>query len=78
MREEFLFLNQLRYSGETNMFGATPYLQEEFGISRTEARDILTEWMEWAQEDESNVMVGVHLVHQYDEDEYGWGEEDEE
>lgn len=72
MREEFLFLNQLRYSGETNMFGATPYLQEEFDISRTEARDILTEWMAWAQEDDGNVMIGV------DEEDGYLGEYDDE
>lgn len=85
MREEFLFLNQLRYSGKTNMFGATPYLQEEFGLERTEARDILTEWMRWTQEDESNVMVGVVEEDYDDEDEWmiedeedGWGFVDEE
>lgn len=40
------FLMDLRESGETNMFGAAPYLQEEFGLSRSEARAILIEWME--------------------------------
>jgi hypothetical protein len=40
------FLMDLRESGETNMFGAAPYLQEEFGLSRSDARAILIEWME--------------------------------
>lgn len=40
------FLNDLRRSGVTNMFGAAPYLAEEFGIPKTEARTILGEWME--------------------------------
>ena len=40
------YLNALRDSGVTNMFGAGPYLQRDFGISRQEARDILLEWME--------------------------------
>ena len=44
--EYFEFLNVLRDSGATNMFGASPYLQEEFGLSRIEARQVLTEWME--------------------------------
>lgn len=40
------FLNDLRESGETNMFGAAPYLQEELGFGRQEARDTLMDWME--------------------------------
>ena len=39
------YLNALRDSGVTNMFGACPYLQRDFGISRQEAMDILLEWM---------------------------------
>lgn len=42
----FEFLNELRESGVTNMFGAGPYLQEAFGLDRREARDIVIEWME--------------------------------
>ena len=41
----FEFLNVLRESGVTNMFGAGPYLEQEFGLDRYEARDILLEWM---------------------------------
>ena len=48
--EAFLFLDALRESGVTNMFGATPYLQEEFDISGKEARKILVEWMETFKE----------------------------
>ncbi len=39
------YLNDLRESGETNMFGAVPYLQEEFGLDQTEAREWLAIWM---------------------------------
>lgn len=39
------FLEDLRRSGETNMYGATPYLQEEFAVERKEAGGILLEWM---------------------------------
>ena len=35
------FLDELRLSGQTNMFGAAPYLVEEFLIDRKEAREIL-------------------------------------
>lgn len=46
MSEYFDYLNELRESGETNMFGAGQYLQNEFGLGRYEARDILKQWME--------------------------------
>lgn len=41
----FDFLVALRDSGATNMFGATPYLQDAFDLSKGEARKILSEWM---------------------------------
>jgi hypothetical protein len=40
------FLDELRESGRTNMFGAVPFLQSRFGLSRREATAILAEWME--------------------------------
>ena len=39
------FLELLRRSGVTNMFGATPYLQESFDLDKTKARNILADWM---------------------------------
>lgn len=39
------FLDNLRKSGETNMFGAAPYVEDEFGVTRQEARAILSAWM---------------------------------
>ena len=41
----FSFLNDLRDSGKTNMFGAAPYLQSAFDLEKREAREILTRWM---------------------------------
>ena len=41
----WIYLENLRRSGETNMYGATPYLQEEFGLSKSKAREVLTDWM---------------------------------
>jgi hypothetical protein len=46
MKQYFDYLEKLRKSGVTNMFGAAPYLQREFGLDRHEARDILKQWME--------------------------------
>jgi hypothetical protein len=43
--EEFEYLNVLRESGVTNMFGASPYLQQAFGIDKNEAKTILALWM---------------------------------
>lgn len=44
--EYYEFFEALRKSGETNMFGASPYLSAYYGMSSREAIEILTEWME--------------------------------
>lgn len=44
-KEHKLYLERLRRSGETNMFGAAPYLMTEFGLSLQDARKVLSEWM---------------------------------
>lgn len=44
-KEHKEFLDDLRESGVTNMFGASPYIQREFGVDKREAADILMEWM---------------------------------
>lgn len=54
IRAEFEFLNRLRESGETNMFGASPYLACAFDIPRREASKILSEWMAWVSDNPSN------------------------
>jgi len=41
----FNFLEALRASGATNMFGAAPYLQDSFGLSKSKAREVLKKWM---------------------------------
>ena len=45
-KEYFDYLELLRDSGVTNMFGAGPYLEETFDLSRSEARKVLISWME--------------------------------
>ena len=42
----WIFLEELRVSGVTNMYGAGPYLQEEFGLDKKEANKILADWMQ--------------------------------
>jgi len=41
-----IFLDILRSSGATNMFGARPYVQEHFGVNKYQAGDFLKEWMQ--------------------------------
>ncbi len=44
-KEHSDYLIALRDSGATNMWGATPYLEAYFGITRKEANAILVEWI---------------------------------
>lgn len=40
------FLDNLRKSGATNMFGAGPFVQRRFGVDKREAEAIVMEWMD--------------------------------
>jgi hypothetical protein len=42
----FEYLDDLRASGETNMFGAAPYLARQFDIGIHEARAVLAQWQD--------------------------------
>ena len=42
----FDYLEELRASGETNMLGAVPYIQEEFLVDKNIARKFLLDWIE--------------------------------
>jgi len=44
--EAFEYLDELRESGVTNMFGAGEYLEDFFGLEKKEAKRILLKWME--------------------------------
>lgn len=45
--EHLVFLDKLRRSGITNMYGAGPYLQNTFSeLTRGESHEILAYWME--------------------------------
>lgn len=44
--EHLEYLDRLRESGITNMFGAGSFIEEEFNLSREDAKEILMYWME--------------------------------
>lgn len=56
-QQYFDFLEDLRQSGDTNMFGAGIYLQQAFGMGRTQATAILSRWMK-GHSDESRILSG--------------------
>jgi len=43
--EYYQYLEGLRQSGITNMYGATPYLREAFPEVRNDAQRVLGSWM---------------------------------
>jgi len=43
--EHLEFLDDLRESGETNMFGAGTYIQSHFGVDKRVAKEITLYWM---------------------------------
>lgn len=63
-REElyFSFLDNLRDSGVTNMFGASPYLEAEFALESKEARDVLAKWMKSFKEEPEEEPVAEESV----------------
>jgi hypothetical protein len=44
--EFYSYLDDLRVSGVTNMFGAGAYLEAEFDLDKPTARAVLIDWME--------------------------------
>jgi len=43
--EHLEYLDALRESGETNMWGATPYIEDKFWTDSKHAGEILMYWM---------------------------------
>lgn len=43
--EMFDYLDMVRETGQINMFGAAPWLEKEYKISRQDARSVLSAWM---------------------------------
>jgi hypothetical protein len=46
----FRYLDDLRESGVTNMFGSPAFLSETFGLRMSEARTVVGEWMRTFEE----------------------------
>ena len=46
IQDVFGYLNLLRDSGITNMFGASSYLVEQFGFDKRQAANYLILWMQ--------------------------------
>ena len=44
-QEVLEYLNMLRITGVTNMFGATPYIEGEYDLDKKESRRLLSLWM---------------------------------
>jgi hypothetical protein len=45
LQECLVYLDELRVSGRTNMYGARPFLEEEIGITKQQATEVLSYWM---------------------------------
>lgn len=45
LTEQFRYLDMLRESGRTNMLRAWPYIEEEFSLSKDEAKLVLHSWI---------------------------------
>ena len=45
VKNVFTYLDILKDSGTTNMFGATPYLVDQFGFDKRTAANYLMLWM---------------------------------
>jgi hypothetical protein len=44
-QKHLTYLDELRDSGKTNMFGAVPYIQRKFSLSKDDANKIWEYWM---------------------------------
>ena len=60
-REVCEYLNELRISGITNMFGAAPFIEAEYRISSKEARQLLKLWMANFNEEGDYEQVQISL-----------------
>ena len=45
LQELLVYLDELRESGVTNMYGAGTYLRDDYGLTRRLASDVLGYWM---------------------------------
>ena len=60
--EQFIYLNKLRESGETNMVESFRYLQAVFDMTEPEAKKVRDEWMEWVDSNPANLDLGYYDI----------------
>ena len=53
----FRYLHNLQESGTTNMFGAGEYIQNNYGVEKKEARQILAHWMKNYNKEQNYDMI---------------------
>ena len=46
LTEAFEYLDELRESGETNMWGAVPYIERDLGHDNKTSKSLQLKWME--------------------------------
>lgn len=56
-KKTWLYLEWLRRTGQTNMFGAVPYLINEFGFDNEKAKEVLSDWMQNYNLDDYPVVI---------------------
>lgn len=61
-KDVFEYLNDLRESGVTNMFGATPYIMEQFDMERDDAKMYLMAWMKIFDKDGNYDEIDAELL----------------
>ena len=49
-QDYFDYLVELQQSGETNMLGAAPYLEDKFWLEPSEAKEVLKLWIKSFEE----------------------------
>ena len=57
----WLYLEQLRRDGRTNMYGAVPYLMEYFDMDKKYAAQVLAEWMKNYNPDDYLEEIDIEL-----------------
>lgn len=59
-KKTWLYLEWLRRTGQTNMFGAVPYLINEFGFDNEKAKEVLNDWMQNYNPDDYPVVIKLN------------------
>lgn len=50
----YIYLNRLRESGITNMWGSPKYIEDAFDLNKKDAQAIVSSWMKWVSDNPEN------------------------